>query len=112
MSVQTSKKSDGKTNLDLKTYVDPDPQQLFYNFRFFYKKPELLKEQANVYDLKIAEKRTEAEEEPRHLPMRLGEQLKFLSPPASKLDQSPNSPKVYKPQFNRTLWKSDIYRGW
>jgi hypothetical protein len=40
--------------------------------RFFYKKPELLKEQANVYDLKMPEKKTDAEEEPRHLPMRLG----------------------------------------
>jgi hypothetical protein len=44
---------------------------LFF-LRFFYKKPELLKEQANVYDLKIPEKKTDAEEQPRHLPMRLG----------------------------------------
>jgi hypothetical protein len=43
-----------------------------FSLRFFYKKPELLKEQANVYDLKIPEKKTDAEEEPRHLPMRLG----------------------------------------
>jgi len=37
--------------------------------RFFYKAPELLKSQANVYNLKVVEK--EVKEEKRHLPMRL-----------------------------------------
>jgi hypothetical protein len=56
-----------------KTYRSGTLENVFlFSLRFFYKKPELLKEQANVYDLKMPEKKTDAEEEPRHLPMRLG----------------------------------------
>merc|ERR1719228_1833310 len=39
-------------------------------FRFFYKKPEELKSQANVYDMKVQEKRSPAPEVP-HVPMRV-----------------------------------------
>jgi hypothetical protein len=53
--------------------------------RFFYKKPELLKEQANVYDLKMPEKRSETEEGPRHLPMRLGKFLIDLNSPSHEI---------------------------
>jgi hypothetical protein len=43
----------------------------FFKLRFFYKKPEVLKEQANVYDMKAPERNTEQTEE-KHRPMRLG----------------------------------------
>ncbi|XP_023327268.1 tether containing UBX domain for GLUT4 [Eurytemora carolleeae] len=39
-------------------------------FRFFYKKPEVLKDQAKVYSMKVSEK-PEIKPEVRHLPMRL-----------------------------------------
>ena len=39
-------------------------------FRFFYKKPEELKSQANVYDMKVQEKKSPAPEVP-HVPMRV-----------------------------------------
>ena len=38
--------------------------------RFCYKKPEVLKDQANVYSMKVSEK-PEIKPEVRHLPMRL-----------------------------------------
>jgi len=38
--------------------------------RFFYKKPEVLKDQAKVYSMKVSEK-PEIKPEVRHLPMRL-----------------------------------------
>ena len=34
------------------------PALIFTLVRFFFKKPELLREQANVYDLKVPEKKT------------------------------------------------------
>jgi len=40
-------------------------------FRFFYKRPEVLKDQANVYSMKSATKPEESKTESRHLPMRL-----------------------------------------
>jgi len=40
-------------------------------FRFFYKKPEVLKDQAKVYSMKVVSKPEEEKPEKRHLPMRL-----------------------------------------
>ena len=49
------------------------PALIFTLVRFFFKKPELLREQANVYDLKVVDKKkTDGDEEQRHRPMRLG----------------------------------------
>lgn len=57
-------------------------------FRFFYKKPEVLKNQANVYDIKI-DRPSPAPEE-RHIPMRLEPEPVKVDPPQATEQRNTN----------------------
>jgi len=58
-------------------------------FRFFFKKPEVLKEQANVYAIKEKVPELKEKEEKRHLPMRMEPAtLASIEPEKSKEDPS------------------------